>query len=85
MIRSEAEVRCGKAEKGARGKGRQFHSPFNNVEIRRASARRLISAPFAHRIAAHFYAMCVVDQAVEDAIGDGRIADLLMPTRDRQL
>jgi hypothetical protein len=29
--------------------------------------------------------MGVVDQAVQDAIGGGGIADLLVPTRDRQL
>jgi len=29
--------------------------------------------------------MGVVDQTIEDAIGDGRIADLLVPARDRQL
>lgn len=85
MIQSEAEARCGKAEKGARGEGRQFRPPLNNIEIRRVSARRLISALLAHGIAFHFDAMCVVDQAIEDAIGDRRIADLPMPTGDRQL
>ena len=29
--------------------------------------------------------MGVVDQTVEDAVGDGGIADLLVPARDRQL
>jgi hypothetical protein len=35
-------------------------------------------ASFTHRFSAHLYAMGVVDQTVEDAIGDGRIADLLL-------
>ena len=39
----------------------------------------------AHGLAAHLDAMGVVHQTVEDAVGDGRIADLLVPARDRQL
>src|SRR5579864_1761130 len=42
--------------------------------------------PFlAHRLSPHLDAMGVVHQAVQDAIGDSGIADLLVPARDRQL
>jgi hypothetical protein len=40
-------------------------------------------AVFAHRIATHLKAVSVVDQPVEDAIGHGRVADLLMPAGHR--
>src|ERR1035441_3254785 len=39
----------------------------------------------AHGLATHFDAVGVVNQTVQDAIGDGGIADLLVPARDRQL
>src|ERR1019366_3076105 len=39
----------------------------------------------AHGLAAHFDAVGVVNQTVQDAIGDSGIADLLVPARDRQL
>ena len=39
----------------------------------------------SHRMTVQFEAMGVVDQAVEDRISDGRIADLRMPTGHRQL
>ena len=39
----------------------------------------------AHGLAAHFDAVGVVNQTVQDAIGEGGIADLLVPARDRQL
>ena len=39
----------------------------------------------AHGLAAHFDAMSVVNQTVEDAVSDGGIANLLVPARDRQL
>ena len=38
-----------------------------------------------HGIALHLNAMRVVDQAVEDAVGQRWIADLFVPPRDRQL
>jgi hypothetical protein len=38
-----------------------------------------------HGLAAHFDAVGVVNQTVEDAIGNGGIADLLVSARDRQL
>ena len=34
----------------------------------------------AHRLSAHFDAVGIVNQTVEDAIGDGGIPDLLMPS-----
>src|SRR5271165_1989172 len=46
---------------------------------------RLLSASFAHRIAAHLDPVGIVDQPVEDAIGRGRIADLFVPAGHRQL
>jgi hypothetical protein len=36
----------------------------------------------AHGLAAHLDAMSVVNQTVEDAVGDGGIADLLVPARN---
>ena len=39
----------------------------------------------AHRLSTHLDAMGIVHQAIEDAVGDGRIADLLVPARDREL
>jgi hypothetical protein len=38
----------------------------------------------AHGFAAHLDAVGVVHQTVEDAVGDGGIADLLVPARDRR-
>lgn len=38
-------------------------------------------AVFSHGLAAHLDAMGVVDQTVEDTVGDGRISDLLVPAR----
>ncbi len=73
------------AEKGVRGKGRQPFSLPSTGETWRASARRLSAALFAHGVAPHLEAMCVVNQAVEDAVGGRGIADLLVPARDRQL
>jgi hypothetical protein len=39
----------------------------------------------AHRFSAHLDAVGVVHQAVQDAVRDGGIPDLLVPARDRQL
>ena len=74
------------AEKGVRGKGRQPFPRLGTQRSRRASARRLCAtAPFTHGIPAHFDAMSVVNQPVQDAIGGGGIADLLMPMGNRHL
>jgi hypothetical protein len=73
------------AEKGVRGKGRQPLSPPSAGETRRALARRIRTALFTHRVAAHFEAMGVVNQPVEDAVSGRGIADLLVPSHDRQL
>ena len=45
----------------------------------------LSAALFAHRFAFKLDAVGVMDQAVEDAIGNGGITDLLMPMGDRCL
>src|SRR5260370_4736827 len=45
----------------------------------------LAAAFFAHGLALHFNAMSVMDEPVEDAIGDGRISDLGMPSANWQL
>src|ERR1035437_1333930 len=39
----------------------------------------------AHGLSAHLDAMSVVNETVEDAVGDGGIANLLVPARDWQL
>jgi hypothetical protein len=39
----------------------------------------------SHGFSAHFNAMGVVNQTIEDAISDGGITDLFMPARDWQL
>ena len=61
---------------------------FENIPINNPSLvvflRRWITF-FAHGLSAHFDAVGIVHQAVEDAVGDGGIADLLVPARDRQL
>ena len=40
---------------------------------------------FPHRVPAHLDAVRVVDQAVEDTVGHGRVADLFVPASDGQL
>jgi hypothetical protein len=40
---------------------------------------------FAHGFSAYLDAVGIVHQAVQDAVGDGGVADLLLPARDRQL
>ena len=42
-------------------------------------------AVFSHGLSAHLDAMGIVDQTIEDAVGDGGIADLLVPARDGEL
>ena len=44
-----------------------------------------LPAILAHRITTHFNAMSIVNQAVEDAVGSGGIADLFVPLRYRDL
>jgi hypothetical protein len=44
-----------------------------------------LSALLAHGITAHLDAMCVVDQPVEDAVGQRRITYLFVPPRYRLL
>ena len=85
-IRSEAEAGCRWQEKGCGERGSGSLPRFNNGETRRASARRLSRATFlTHGFSAHFNAMCVVNQAVEDAISGRRLADLFVPACDGEL
>src|SRR5215472_1346857 len=53
----------------------------------RANRKLRIRLPpvLTHRIAAHLDTMCIVNKPVENAIGQRRVADLLVPARDRQL
>ena len=44
-----------------------------------------LRAILAHRVATHLNAVGVVNEAVEDAVGQRGIADLFVPARDRQL
>jgi len=67
------------------GKGRQPFSLPSAQRSRRALARRLCATFLAHRIAIHFDAMSVVNQAIQNAVGGNRIADLFMPAGDRKL
>jgi hypothetical protein len=46
---------------------------------------RLLPAIPAHRIATHLDAVSVVDQPVRDSVGQGRIANLLVPAGHWQL
>ena len=45
--------------------------------------RRIAFLP--HRLAAHFDAVGVMNQPVEDAVGQSGITNLFVPARDRQL
>lgn len=73
------------AEKGVWGKGRQPLSPLQHAEARRALARRLSAALFAHRIAAHLDTVCVMNESVENTVGSSGVADLFMPASHRKL
>ncbi len=89
-VRSEAE----EFRRGFGVQGKGAASPF--IPCLSLSKRFLLlflflpffgcgSVFLAHGLSAHLDAMGVVDQAVKDAVGDGGIADLLVPARDRQL
>ena len=73
------------AEKGVRGKGRSPLPRRSTVEIRSAMLALRLVTGLAHGLAEHFNAMSVVHNAVENAVGERGIADLFVPTRDRQL
>ena len=70
-------------ERGA-GKGTQSFAPLS-AEVTRSAPLALRFATFAHRISLHFDAVRVVNQPVQYAVGQRRIADLLVPLRYRQL
>ena len=75
------------AEKEVRGKGRQPLSPPQD-SMAPASVSSTAADPVScawNRRACRCDGRCVVDQAVQDAVGGGGIADLFVPTRDRQL
>jgi len=55
----------------------QFHSFFSSFSRGGLRFLRIDSPRISN-------AMGIVHQAIEDAIGDGRIGDLLVPARDRQ-
>src|SRR5436190_21514206 len=66
--------------------GRHFHGAFHLLVL--GAPRRgllLPAALFAHRLTAHLDALGVVHQPVENAVGPGGIADLLVPLGTRQL
>jgi hypothetical protein len=44
-----------------------------------------VGASLAHGFAVELDAMGVVDQAVEDGVGEGRLADEVVPAVDREL
>jgi len=46
---------------------------------------RFAVSVLAHRISAHFDSVCVVNEPIEDPVGHGGIADLLVPLADRKL
>src|ERR1700722_6516539 len=73
------------AEKGVRGKGRSPLPRRSTVEIRSALLAVRLIARLAHGFTEHFDAMSIVHNAVENAVGQGWIADLLMPLVDGQL
>ena len=74
---------------GVSGKGMAFESPFPAPAMERPILRRRllsVAATFlADRFPVEVDTKCVVDQAIEDAVGNGRVADLLVQVRDRHL
>jgi len=73
---------------GGAGQGRRLSDlpRLSTVETHsRSFFFGLSFAPFAHRFAFKLDALSVMDQAVEDTIGNGGITDLLMPMGDRCL
>jgi hypothetical protein len=64
-----------------------FEKVFSAASRRRSLwfLARLTSTFLAHRFTAEFDPVGVVHQPVENAVGDGRIPDLLVPVRHRHL
>jgi hypothetical protein len=56
------------------------HSVYRSRFVKALCVR--LPAILVHRVAAHLNAVGVVDQPVEDAIGQSGIANLFMPARD---
>jgi hypothetical protein len=46
---------------------------------------RTALAILTHRIPTHLDTVCIMNQPVENTVGQRRIADLFVPARDRQL
>lgn len=87
LIRSAAEAGDHKRGKGC---GERDSSPVPRSAMERPGERQppalCTSAAFlAHRVALHLNAVGVVDQAVEDTVSNGGIADLFVPASHGQL
>ena len=70
------------------GKGTAFESPCPGQHCRdpvRDSIHLVFSSFLAHGFTAEFDPEGIVDQPVENAVGDGWIADLFVPVRDWHL
>jgi len=67
-----------------KGCGERDSSPVPRSALQRPRAPigLLGGTLFSHRVAAHLDAVSVMDQAIEDAVGYGGIADLFMPACD---
>jgi hypothetical protein len=59
------------------------HSVYRSRFVKALCVR--LPAILAHRVVAHLNAVGVVDQPIEDAIGQNGIANLFVPARDWQL
>ena len=62
----------------------QARRPLGVFGAKRRGSLLLAAALFAHRFALHLDALSVVDQPVENAIGQGLITDLLVPLGHRE-
>ena len=74
----------GNARKGVWGKGRIGSFPAHSTE-RPRSAFLALRFSLSHGISLHLDSVRVVNQPIEDSIGQCWIADLLVPSRDRKL
>jgi hypothetical protein len=58
--------------------------PFGR-KTRKPEVTHSASPVLTHRIATHLNAVSIVDEAVENTVGQCRVADLLVPARNREL
>ena len=74
---------------GYRGVGQGWHvSALPHISPVETSFKTVLGSaalPFAHRFAVEFQAIAVVNDAVQDAVGNGWIADLFVPVGNRNL